>query len=273
MKRFIYISLVIMAGAIMVNGTLPSKAPQVPLGDGSKLRTIKHDAFKRGEVLKYRVHYGFIDAGEAIVEVKDENKLIGGRPTYHVVANGYSKGSFDWFFKVRDKYESYIDEETMAPWVFIRRCDEGGYKINQNYVFNQHKKTVDADGKNFDTPEYVQDLISSFYYARTLDFSTAKKGDIFTITSFVDNEIFELKIKYMGKETIKTNLGKFKCIKFRPVVQKGRIFKSEEDLNVWVSDDKNKLPIRAEAKILVGSIKLDLIGYMNLASPISIVTN
>lgn len=270
MKRVAIIVSIILCGIIALNGTQPKEAFVFDPADGG-LRVIKHEAFKRGEILKYKVHYGFVDAGEAVIEIKEENKLIGGRSTYHVVANGYSKGSFDWFFKVRDKYESYIDEQTMAPWLFIRRCDEGGYKINQNYIFNQHKKIVDADGTQMTTPEYTQDMISAFYYARTLDFTNAKKGDIFTITSIVDKGIFELKIKYMGKETIKIGLGKFKCIKFHPVVQKGRIFKSEEDLNVWITDDKNKIPVRAEAKILVGSIKLDLIGYSGLLSPISIV--
>ena len=270
MKRIAIIISVLVCAFIALNGKRPVESPQVSVNDGN-LRTIKHEAFKRGEILKYKVHYGFIDAGEAVVEIKDDNKQIGGRNTYHVVATGYSKGSFDWFFKVRDKYESYIDEETVAPWIFIRRVDEGGFKINQNYIFNQHKKTVDADGTVMTTPEYAQDMISSFYYARTIDFTNAKKGDIFTITSFVDKEIFELKIKFVGKETIKIGLGKFKCLKFHPVVQKGRIFKSEDDLNVWISDDKNHIPIRAEGKILVGAIKMDLIGYMNLASPISIV--
>ena len=143
---------------------------------------------KKGEQLVYRLHYGFIDAGEAVLEVKDEEKKYGERNALHVVGIGQSKGTFDWFFKVRDRYESYIDEEAMCPWVFVRRVDEGGYKINQNYVFNPFKKTVNADGKQFNTSQYAQDMISSFYYARTIDFSDAKPGDIFTFDAFVDNE-------------------------------------------------------------------------------------
>ena len=126
-----------------------------------------------------------------------------------------------------------------------------------------------ADGKSFETPENVQDMLSSFYYSRCIDYSKAKEGDIFTIPSFVDNEIFEMKIKFIGREIIETNLGKFKCIKFRPVVQKGRVFKKEEDLNVWITDDANHIPIRAQAEILVGSIKMDLESYSGLANPIS----
>lgn len=232
----------------------------------------KNNAFKKGEVLTYRLHYGVIDAGVATLEVTQESREFGGRPTYHVVGIGKSTGAFDWFFKVRDRYESYIDQEALLPMAFIRRVEEGGYKINQNYVYNHYKKQVISDGKTFDVPKDIndiQDMISAFYFARCIDFSNAKSGNIYTVNSFVDNEIFPLKIKYIGKETISTSLGKFRCIKFRPVIQKGRIFKDEEDLNVWISDDNNRIPIRAQANILVGSVKMDLQDYKGLANPMA----
>ena len=232
----------------------------------------KNDAFKKGEVLTYRLHYGAIDAGTATLEVTQDEREFGGRPTYHVVGIGKSTGAFDWFFKVRDRYESYIDQEALVPMAFIRRVNEGGYIINQNYVYNHYKKQVISEGKVFDVPkdiDDVQDMISAFYYARCIDFSKAKAGNIYTVNSFVDNEIFPLKIKYIGKETISTSLGKFKCILFRPVIQKGRIFKDEEDLNVWISDDANRIPIRAQANILVGSVKMDLKDYKGIAHPMA----
>ena len=234
-----------------------------------QLRSINNKAFKKGEVITYRVHYGFIDAGTARLEVMNEEKKYGDRDAYHIVGTGKSRGAFDWFFKVRDRYETFIDADAIVPWVFLRRVDEGGYKINQNYVFNPFKNTVYADGTAFSTPPNVQDMLSSFYYSRCIDYSKAKEGDTFTIPSFVDNEIFEMKIKFIGREVIETDLGKFMCIKFRPVVQKGRVFKKEEDLNVWITDDENHIPIRAQANILVGSIKMDLESYSGLASPIS----
>jgi hypothetical protein len=233
------------------------------------LKPVANEAFKRGEKLTYRIHYGVMDAGHAVLEIKDEVKEIAGRKTFHAVGIGYSKGTFDWFFKVRDKYETYIDEDAIIPWVFVRRVNEGGFKIEQDYIFNQYRKKVDANGTSYDVPENTQDMLSAFYSARCIDFSKAKTGEIFTINSFVDKELFPLKIKYIGKETISTSLGKFNCIKFRPVIQKGRVFKHEEDLNVWITDDKNHIPLRAEAKILVGSIKMDLEKYEGLANPIA----
>jgi hypothetical protein len=217
------------------------------------------------------MHYGFINAGEVEMGVLDENTLIGGRNTFHVVGIGTTNSSFDFFFKVRDRYESYIDEQSILPWLFIRRVNEGGYKINQNMVFSQFKNVADSDGKKFDVPENVQDMTSAFYYARTMDFSNAKEGDIFEFPCFVDNETWLLKIKYLGKEIIKADIGKIRCIKFCPVVQKGRIFKKEEDMTAWISDDKNRVPVRAEAKVLVGSIKMDLKAYSGLANPLALV--
>lgn len=232
---------------------------------------LQNKAFKKGEVLKYRIHYGFIDAAEAIIEIKEEEHQIGGKNAFHVVGLGYSKKTFDWFFRVRDRYETYIDPTAMVPLVFIRRVDEGGYIINQNMVFNHERKKVDSDGKIFDVPENVQDMISAFYYARCIDFSNAKPGDIYTIPSFVDNEYFPLQIKFVGKETIKSDVGKIRCLKFRPVLQKGRIFKKEEDLKVWISDDKNHIPIRAQADILFGSLKIDLFDYKGLTNKMALV--
>lgn len=231
------------------------------------LRTVENGAFQRGEKLTYRVHYGFIDAVTATLEITDENKKFADRNTLHVVGVGKSKGSFDMFFKVRDRYESYIDESALIPWYFGRRVDEGGYNISQDYAFNHFKKTVNTGKKIVNIIENTQDMISGFYFARTLDLSSAKKDQLFTVPSIVDGELYNLQIKFKGRETVKTKFGKIKCLKFVPVLQKGRIFKHEEDLQVWLTDDKNHIPIYAKADILFGSIKLDLIKYEGLVTP------
>lgn len=225
-------------------------------------------AFKEGEILTYRMHYGAINAGVAILEVKPKVLEVNNRKVYHIVANGYTKGAADWFFKVRDRYETYMDKDAMVPWLFVRRVDEGGFKFSQDYVFNHYTKKVDVgDGQKFDIPQGIQDMVSAFYSARSMDLSNAKPGDLFSISSFVDKEIWPLKIKFIGREEIKTDIGTYKCLKFRPVVQKGRVFKKEEDLNVWISDDKNHIPMRVQADIIIGSVKMDITSTQNLANP------
>ena len=248
------------------------KLEQIILTDYPKkdLPANQNDAFKAGEILSYRLHYGAIDAGVIVMEVKPEIIEIAGRKVYHIVGNGYSKGTFDWFFKVRDRYETFIDKDAMLPWMFVRRCYEGGYTINEDYTFNHYTNKVDVGrAEKIDVPEGTQDMISAFYAARNIDLTNAKEGEVFTIKSIVDKEIWPLKIRYVGKETITCGIGKFKCVKFRPIVQKGRIFKREDDLNVWLTDDKNHIPLQAQAKILFGSIRLDITSAKNLANPTS----
>ena len=235
-----------------------------------ELPIVQNDAFKEGEILSYRLHYGAMDAGVILMEVKPEVLEVSGRKVYHIVGNGYSKGTFDWFFKVRDRYETFIDKDALLPWRFVRRVYEGGVTINQDYKFNHYTNKVDVgSGEKVEIPDGTQDMISAFYSARNLDLTNAKEGDVFTINSIVDKEIWPLKIRYVGKEKIKCDIGTFNCVKFRPIVQKGRIFKHEDDLNVWLTDDKNHVPLRAQAKLVVGSIKLDITSVKNLANPTS----
>ncbi|MCE3258880.1 MAG: hypothetical protein K0S12_521 [Bacteroidetes bacterium] len=229
-------------------------------------------AFKEGEILTYRLHYGALNAGAAVLEVKPDIIEVSGRKVYHIVGSGYTTGSADWFFKVRDRYETYLDKDAMLPWLFIRRVDEGGYKFSQDYAFNHYTKKVDVgNGEKFDIPHGVQDMVSAFYSARNLDLSNAKEGDIYSLPCFVDKELWPLKIKFVGREEIKTDIGKFRALKFRPVVQKGRVFKKEEDLNVWISDDKNHIVLRAKADILIGSIKMDITGAKGLANETAMI--
>jgi hypothetical protein len=260
------------AGAMSIGyaqGKQQDKPAEENTGIGS-LRTLTHNAFKPGEKLEYILHYGIMNAGTATLELKEGEADMLGRKTLHAVGEGHSAGAFKAFYKVNDLYESRFDKAGVFPWFFSRRVDEGGYKIDQDYLFMQHRHQVDTqDKKSFDVPAYAQDMISAFYYARTWDLSNLVEGQEFSIDLFMDNENWPLKMKYVGKETIKIRNGKYRCLKFQPMVQKGRIFKSDDDLNVWISDDGNHVPILVQAKILVGSIKMELSGYEGLANIIA----
>lgn len=244
------------------------------------LRTVTNNAFKRGEVLRYKVYYdailtGKVVAGEAELEVKDENKLIANRSTYHIVGLGLTKGTFNFFYKVVDRYESYIDEEALVPWVFIRRVNEGGYNISQDVTFNQYKKTATTVNNKNNTTTYtnvtenIQDIISMFYYARTLDFTNATIGQQFPVPFFIDDTVYTSNIVYEGKETINIGLGTFKAIKFKPSVATGNVFSDDYPITMWVSDDKNHIPLLAQSAVIVGTVKLELIKYSGLANALT----
>lgn len=230
------------------------------------LRKLVNTAFKPGEEVSYVLHYGLINAGTATMKVEETDKTAFGQKLWKILGTGTTTGSFNWFFKVRDKYETYIDADGLFPYFFVRRVNEGGYKIAQDYVFTPHKNSVDnGEGKKFSTPDYVQDMMSAFYYARTYDMRNAKVGDVVAVTTFIDDEIWTQKIRFMGRENVTIRNGTYKCLKFAPVVQRGRVFKDSEDLVVYISDDDNKILVLAKAEVLVGSIKMELTDAKGLA--------
>jgi hypothetical protein len=268
------ISVISIASLLMLS--LTANAQEVesdkPMAETDfQYRKVENRAFKDGEFLKYKLAYGFMNAGEATLEVKKVKRKIQGREILHIVGRGYSISAFDWFFKVRDKYETYLDEEGIFPWLFVRRIEEGGYKKEQDYKFYQNQERVEHVQKEleYEVPHGVQDMISSFYYARTIDFTDAKKNQVYQFDSFVDGEVYPIKIKYVGTKNIRVNAGKFECMVFHPVVQEGRIFKKDDDVTVYITNDENKIPVLARAKILVGSVRMELIDYKNLANPIA----
>jgi hypothetical protein len=235
----------------------------------------KEDAYDVGEWFKFRIHYGFVNAGYATLEVKDAT--INNKKVFHVVGKGYTTGMSRFFFKVEDLYESYIDKETRNPYQYIRKINEGGYTKNQEGFFNQSENKIlvkDYKNKTEKTaviPKNTQDIMSAFYYLRNYpSIDKMKVGESIAIDMFFDDETTKFKLKFIGREDITTKFGVVPTMIFRPLVQSGRVFKEEESLTVWVSDDDNKLPIRIKASLAVGSIKADLDGFKGLKYPFKI---
>jgi len=231
--------------------------------------TQNEPAYNTGEWFRFRVHYGIINAGYATLEVKDAVKK--NKNVFHVIGKGYTTGMSRFFFKVEDLYESYIDKVTGNPYQFVRKIDEGGYKKNQEGFFNHtsdhvlvkdYKRNTE---KKFSVPNNTQDIMSAFYYLRNHpNVDKLKIGEAIAIDMFFDDETTKFRLKLIGREDINTKFGTVSTMVFRPLVQSGRIFKEEESLTVWISDDNNKIPIRIKASLVVGSIKADLDGFKGL---------
>ena len=233
------------------------------------------DSYGVGEWFKFRVHYGFVNAGFATLEVKDA--VVNNKKVFHVVGKGYTTGVSRFFFKVNDTYESYIDKETGNPYQFVRKIDEGGYTKNQEGFFNQseHKVTVKdykrKTEKTFVIPKNTQDILSAFYYLR--NYPTIDKihpGEYVAIDMFFDDETTKFKLKFIGRQDITTKFGVVTSMVFKPLVQSGRVFKEEESLTIWVSDDENRLPVRIKADLAVGSLKADSDAFKGLKSSFKI---
>ncbi len=196
-----------------------------------------------------------------------------------MVGKGRTTGFASLFFKVDDTYESYFDKNDGKPYRFIRKVDEGGYTKDIEINFDYSRDLAILDDKknkkkfNFDIDEGIQDLISGFYYLRNkYEFEDLEVGKSLEVNMLYDDDgIFPFKLKYLGKEILRTKYGKIECLKFRPYVQSGRVFKEQESLTLWVSNDRNKIPIRIKADLVVGSIKADLDGYNGLKNQFKII--
>ncbi len=223
--------------------------------------------YKEGEFLKYRIHYGLLNAGFATLEVK--NTTYEGKPHFHVIGEGSSSGAVRAFYKVDDRYESYINQATDKPSKFIRKISEGGYERDQVFTFDHNKKIVTINDKLRQKVTYkdfngsVQDLLSAFYYLRNYDTDGLRTGDFINVDIFMTDETYKFKLKVLGRETMNTKFGNIKVIKIRPYVQSGRIFKESESVTMWVTDDKNHIPVQIKAELTVGSLKADLYSYKN----------
>jgi hypothetical protein len=237
-----------------------------------------YSAFDVGEQFIFRINYEFINAGYVTLEVKEAT--INNKNVFRVIGKGYTTGLTKLFFKVEDNYESYIDKDTRNPYQFVRKINEGGYTKNQEGFFNQDENIIlvkdykHKTEKTFSIPINTQDILSSFYYLRNdPNVDKMKSGEFVAIDMFFDNKTTKFRLKFIGRENIKTKFGVVSTMIFIPFVQTGRIFKEEESITIWISDDSNRLPVRIKANLLVGSIRADLDSYKGLKHPFVVKKN
>jgi len=228
---------------------------------------LSNTAYQEGEDVKYTVYYnwGFVWLDAGWVEFKVNTATYINRPVYHFDAFGSSYKSYDWLYKVRDHYQTYLDKETLLPLWHHRENYEGGFQVDNKYIFDWKNKRLFTYTQSSDDPfrkdtlkiqKCTFDLLSLIYYCRNLSFEGTKINDTIPLSSVIDNKIYPLYIRYLGKEIITDRKGiNYNCIKFSVLLVEGTIFKGGEDMFVWISDDKNRVPILIEAKILVGSVK------------------
>ncbi|MFW6248554.1 MAG: DUF3108 domain-containing protein [Bacteroidota bacterium] len=224
-------------------------------------------AFQVGEIIDYNVayHWGVIwlEAGKVRFSVKEKNYQ--NRPVYHLIGEGHTLKKHEWLYKVDDYFQSYVDKETLKPLWFRRDTYEGGYSVDNRYTFDYQNNTIVGSIENSDDPRKeitlempncVMDVMSLVYLARTIDFDNLAVDDTVGVTSIIDGEIYNLYIRYLGREHLELKDGRtFNTQKFSALLVEGTIFKGGEDMFVYVTDDRNKIPIMVEAKILIGSVK------------------
>ena len=204
-----------------------------------------------------------------MLEVKTTDQKFNGRSVWHIDTEGSSKGMFNWFFKVHDEFDSYLDIESVAPHYFIRKTREGGYKKFDEYNFNQEQGYVITKSDSTVIPAFTQDFISAIYFARTFNSDTLEIGDMLPVHFFLDDSVYNSAILYEGKEIIEIDLGTFNTLKFRPGMATGEVFADKYPMSMWVTDDKNHIPLLIKSAVIVGNVKGELMSYEGLANPLT----
>ena len=241
-----------------------------------KYRSSPNNSFKNGEKLEYRLHYGMVNAGEATLEVDPQYYSVNDRVCYKINVIGRSTGSFDFFMKIRDNFISFVDTGAMAPQKFCRTIREGKYKLDETVYFDQLNHNArtkrDKEGETSTSiPKYAQDLVSGYYFLRTVNFESQKVGDTTKVAAFFEGKSYDFKIRFVGKDVVDTKFGKIQAFKLSPIMPENEMFKGGNSISFWISADKNRVPLKVEAVMFVGSVDLDLKGYSNLKWPLAII--
>ncbi len=229
---------------------------------------LKEKPYKPGEKLTYSVKFGPIVGGTAsmvLKQVRYKDRFV-----FHSVAEGKTVGIAEKLYSVKDVFESYFDIHTGLPHRLIRDVKEGNYKKREEAYFDW--KSMTAYSLRLDTtiriPDNILDMVSLLYFIRSLNYEKLKPGDVIKTITYFDDEIYPFDIRYKGKEDVKTKYGKIRCHRFDPVVEPGRMFDSEDDMQIWLSADQNVIPIKVRFDLLVGSLRMELDQFANLKYPI-----
>ena len=234
----------------------------------STVQDFENDTFTTGETLTYKVKYDIyinIPVAELEIKVKEDLKDFRGQECLHFSANAKTYSFYDNFFKVRDYFNAYVDAKTFEPVVFTRNVSEGKYKRKDYSIFNPSENiVVNQDKKEFEIPEETRDILSVWYLARTFDYENMEIGDSVKLQAFFVKETFPVGLVYLGKETIKSKVGKIECYKIKPQLITGEVFVQESDMTLWVTADKNRVPVEIETGIKVGRVRIELTDYSGL---------
>jgi hypothetical protein len=223
-------------------------------GESSEFRRVKNSAFSVGERLEFEIAYGVIKAGRATMSIVDTQQ-VNGRPCYHILTTATSNEFFDSLYKVRDSVESYVDMEGLFTWRFEKRLKEGKYRADRFEEYDQRRNLVYTKKDTVSIPPYTQDILSSFYYARTVPL---KIGKSFPVDNFADGKVYPLKILVHDKDRVKVPAGRFDCIVVEPVLEGEGLFNQNGRMAIWLTNDERRIPVLMKSKVLVGSIEARL---------------
>lgn len=270
MRTILFISVILLSSAFFLKK------------DNDIFKPIKHDSFITGENLQFKLNYGIFTVGKAQMNIFPGYFNIDDRKCYKVDIYGQTSGITSWVTKIDDNWGAFVDSAALLPLQTWRKLREGRYKKDELVNFNHKNNTIEVkeinqrtgfykDSEYFKAPNNVKDLIGSFLYLRSVDYSDLKKGDTLKMHTFFEDTIYDFRIMYRGKEIVKTKLGKFNAIKLVPIMPDNDLFDGENSVTFWLSDDKNKLPIKAEVKMFIGRAGCEITGFENIKHNLNLI--
>ncbi len=243
-------------------------------------RRVDNRSFGEGERLEYKIHVGLLNAGRSTMHISDMIYQLNDRPCFKIDVTGKTVGMFDFFIRVRDQWGSYLDTTAILPHKFYRNIEEGRYRKYEVVDFDHDLDTaivskLDKHTRRlkeqigYKVPNNTQDLVSGYYYMRTIDYSQVEEGDTLTVPAFFDDENYDFKTRFIGRDVIKTKLGKVRALELSPVMPENSIFDGGDAIRIWLSDDQNKIPLKVKAKMFVGAVEIDITDSYNLKAPLA----
>jgi len=248
---------------------LPADTTAVPdtVRPALEFEIIGQKAFGVGERLVFDVGYSFITAGEAVMTIPRID-TVEGRPCYQILFTVNSTPSFSWIFKVEDRYETMVDVDALFPWRFSQKIREGKYSRDFEASLDQRRHIARVEDKEYPIPPKVHDIVSAFYFARTLDYSTMRPGQKTLLPNFYRDTTYVLAIKFLGYQRIDVDAGKFDCVLVEPLITEGGLFKAEGRIIIWMTNDERKIPVKVSTQVAIGSIDSELREYSGVIGEI-----
>ena len=259
---------------------LLTAAAQRTIGPSDPVRSIPQSSFGRGEVIRYTVHYGLINGGEATVETAGSLERVNDRPCYKATVSGRTTGSFDFVLRIRDQWRAYIDTTSILPIRSHRDIAEKNYRKKETVNYDHINDLADVQDNSKDEPKRktvkvannTLELVSGFFYLRTFNFDRMRVGEVIKVPGYLDGDNFMLEVTYKGREIVETMAGDVRAFKLVPKLPKNKLFRGEDAISVYLSDDRNKIPVLFQAEMFVGTVKVDMVKYQGLKSRLNIVS-
>lgn len=246
--------------------------------------TVNNESFKRGEVLHFKMTYGIFTVGRGTANIHPNYFRLNNRDCFKVDIYARTVGLVDWVADVNDQFGAYIDTSSLLPQMFYRRIREGNYKKDEQTYFDHYNRKISVkvadkatgkwgEPKVYDAPAHVRDMVGGFLLMRTMDLSDVQVNDTIQIRGFFEDEFYNLRVVYKGKKEVRTKFGKVRTLVFKPVMPKNKLFEGENSITAYFSDDKNRVPIKIDAEMFIGSAGVELTDYSGLRNPLNIVGN